>query len=177
MHALLLFTALLSSVALAAENQVSYGGSGCPEGSATVSFDAAGNLELKVSTFRIDNVPLRLACAIAWPVAPPAGYALAAPGAEVKGELLLEPSVQSTFNAEIFFSGTQSTPFTLTTKTPGSQNITYLIPAPSTTLSCDAPGILRMNTSIQLQGQSGEKSEFGINTIRLNKAQLVPCKK
>ncbi len=156
----------------------SYGGTGCPSGSAALSFDQQGNLEINFEEYRLQarsGGAQRSSCNIAWPVSAPAGYALDLGTAKANGYLLSRENTTARFNAENFASGSRGPLFGHVVTRPHDGILNFQLPAHHRT-SCGQDAIIRLNTSIELESRGqGEDSFLEIQKIVIEKPRLIRC--
>ena len=114
--------ALLTALAAAAPkdapepislSNIAYGGTGCPQGTATITLDAGG-LGLRFRNFHVaigPNTPLdnsRKFCQVNLGIVVPAGYRWAVQKDDFSGAVSLDSGVTATLSTDVYFSGTQS---------------------------------------------------------------------
>lgn len=165
---------------------VSYGGTGCPAGSAGIiispdktsffiSFDrfiaeAGGN----------SGRPLdRKSCALAIPVTIPAGYSLSLIPAGIKGFVSLPAGGEGEVNVESFFAGAQGPRLTKTFQGPLEKDFSLTFPdseESSTYSPCGGTTNLRVNTSVLVKASEGGQNAVIIIDNPDNQGQLFLIK-
>lgn len=135
----------------------SYGGTGCPAGTALVSLSRGGNnLSLRFTRYRVvagkGNDFDRQACSLSVPIAVPAGKTLSVVGADYHGYTKLPAGASATFSVEYFTPGTRGQVVDRTVQGPSSGAVTFSDRGTPLTTACGADTILRINTSLRVTG-------------------------
>lgn len=147
----LLFLMNPSTPILASNNDITYGGDGCPAGTAVIEQTKDGNISLTLSSFAIENLNLRIArkaCNIAIPMSVPAGMSLKFGPVILEGEYDLGNNVESRVDVEAFFAGTTSVKISDVRSGPLAASFYREILPDFVWSPCGRDTILRLNTSI-----------------------------
>lgn len=140
----------------------SYGGNGCPAGSASASVTPDGKaITLLFDDYLVEaggdnrNV-VRKSCNISIPVHVPNGFSVSLIDADYRGFVDLPRGAQARLNSEYFFAGTRGPRFEHRFRGPYSNNYTKthrLAATASVWSRCGADVNLRANTSMMARGR------------------------
>lgn len=159
---------------------VGYGGTGCPDGTATIitSPDRL-SASLVLSDYSVgDNGRAldRATCAIAVPVDVPEGMQVAVQFAAVRGHVTLPAGLDATLSVEAFTAGDTGPVKDTELTGPIDRSLLSLTAIPNADLSWSACGAdinLRLNTSLRTRGDQSAKAE--IRVINLYRLATRPC--
>lgn len=181
--ALLVLAASLSATAQIHLGQPSYGGNGCPQGTAAVAVTEDGKtLSVLFDRFiaeagnttgrRID----RASCNLRIPVSIPAGFSVAIIQSDYRGFTAVPGGgASATFNAEQFFAGQARGPKT-TKKFVGPRNDDFLISAPVVATAwsqCGGDAILAVNTSATAMSNSAmQQTMIAVDSLDINQQDV-----
>ncbi len=156
-----------------------YGGEGCPAGTARITTDDDGwhfildSYELAANATGLT----RKSCNIAIPIDAAAGYSMSFGPLKIRGDYDLKSGSVATLESESFFSGTAAPVYrnTFSGESNGAININTV---PLTTwTSCGSSAILRLNFSVLLKTNkaSDSSSALKIEEITIGKPRLKRC--
>ena len=180
---LLLTSSLAANVAYAddiALGQPGYGGSGCPDGSVSVTLSPdAKSLSLLYDQYQVSVGGTtgksfdRKSCNVAIPVHVPQGRSVSVLAVDYRGFNQLPARATSQFNVEYFFAGGQGPAFRRTFRGPVEAD--YLISNSLTadTLvwsGCGADVNLRTNSSMRVSTAGGQEALATVDTEDVNAA-------
>ena len=126
----------------------SYGGSGCPGGSASVTVSPDGQ-ELSVLFDQYSAQNNRKSCNLTIPIKVPSGYQISLFSSDFRG--YVAPRTTGTLRAEYFFAGERGPLFSKTIST-GEYNVQHQLMA-ETWSRCGDSVNMRANTSMIAKGQ------------------------
>lgn len=187
-------------------DDVSYGGTGCPEGTATISFDSENNLVVTPRDYsaslsgnkiflrkRIDEIvwPFTLSrrgyaawlsskdfarktCGIAWPFVGRPGLKINLGVATMSGFVNLDSSTKSRIAGENFLSGQRGPRVVSSIEGPKSTDFSLSI-APSGPGECGQSVIIRLNTSVELEGSAGKRADVTVDSITIAYPTFTKC--
>lgn len=163
--------ALASAPAVAEDavvlGQPAYGGSGCPDGTASIvmGFGAQAAIYLFDSYTVGDNGRAvdRKTCGLAIPVHVPAGMSVAVRNVAVRGVANLPEGLDATLNVELFSAGSSGEVNEIPLPGPGRTGYLRFVNVPDDKLvwsECGADINLRVNTSLRSRGDKDGKAEL-----------------
>jgi hypothetical protein len=159
-------------------------GSGCPNGSATITATTADSLTLSVPAYsaklggEADFTDRRRNCLLVFEVDVPVGYTYAVASASLSGSAALPAGVSGSATTQYSFAGASETvsltqPINGDTSkwtAPGVFPSASLVDAP-----CDAPSLLSFNTALLLTGESDAESTISLDPSVTLKFVLKKC--
>jgi hypothetical protein len=162
----------------------SYGGPGCPGGTASASLSAdRASLTVKFSQYQVAAGGSsgksfdRKACGLSIPVSVPKGYAVAVVGVDFAGYTNLPAGATASFKLEEFIPGGQGPVFSRDIKGPKKGRFTASSDDAATTWSaCGASVIMRTNTSLLVRASGGRAASASIRTQDVNTAIIYRLK-
>jgi hypothetical protein len=174
---MLVLGALAPAAALAQSGirvgEPSYGGTGCPAGSASVTMTPDGtSLSILFDQYVVEaggetrRTLDRKSCNVAIPVHVPQGYSVAVIGVDYRGYNFLPRGARSDFNVEYFFAGALGPRFARSFQGPIDSDYLIsntLIASAVTWSPCGQDVILRTNTS--LRAQTNARREQTLATV------------
>lgn len=177
----LLFAVVVTHIVTHAHSiEVTYGGTGCPEGSALVEIDESGTITLKPSEYVItlNQGMKRKSCnlAIAVDEHVPGNYSVGFDEIHLTGSLDLKEHAGSILTGEAFLAGFRGYKFRDIKNGPLSESIVKQV-TPNTNWSpCSESAILRLNTSLLLHADSADAqpSSIQVDDIKI-KFATKPC--
>jgi hypothetical protein len=147
--------------------QPGYGGSGCPDGTAStvLGFGAQAAIYLFDDYAVGDNGRAvdRKTCAIAIPVHVPAGMSVAVRNVAVRGVADLPDGLDATLNVELFSAGSIGEVNEIPLPGPGKTGYLRFVTVPDDQLKWSGCGDdinLRINTSLRTRGDKAAKAEL-----------------
>lgn len=155
--------------------EVTYGGTGCPDGSALVEIDELGAITLKTSEYGIslDQGMRRKSCNLVISFNEPIGdYSVGFDEIHLTGSLDIKEHAGSILTGEAFLAGFRGYKFRDIKNGPLSESIVKLV-APNTNWSpCGKSAMLRLNTSLLLHADllDAEPSSIQIDEIKIKLA-------
>ena len=160
--------------------EIGYGGSGCPDGTATiVTNDARTSATLSLSDYSVGDANRSLdrkTCGLAIPTSVPAGVAVAIRGIAVIGTVDLPEGIEATLGLEAFVAGDTGEPADLTLTGPRKGTWYHTIVVPWDKLvwtGCGDDSNLRVNTSLRTSGRKDAK--VTIDTVTLYRFATKAC--
>ena len=170
-------TAFADDIAL---GEPGYGGTGCPDGSASVTLSPdAKSLSILFDEYYVEaggatNKSLdRKSCNIAIPVHVPQGLSVSILTIDYRGFNSLPSGARSVFNVEYFFAGQRGPRFSKTFRGELDQDylITHKLPATALVWSaCGADVNLRTNSSIRVQTRQNKEALATVDSEDINAA-------
>lgn len=148
--------------------RATYGGSGCPNGSAAVALAPdAKSLSILFDEFSVEagqrKRTARKTCNIAIPVHVPGGYSVSIFKIDYRGFNSLPYGAYSRFNVEYFFAGSQGPRYSKTFRGRMEQEYTLrntLAARALTWSACGRDVILRANTSMMVRTNTRRQEAF-----------------
>jgi hypothetical protein len=160
--------------------EIGYGGSGCPDSTATiVTNDARTSALLSLSDYTVGDANRSLdrkTCALAVPTSVPDGVAVAIRGVAVIGSVELPEGLEATLGLEAFVTGEvgEVTELTLTGLRAGNWQRTIVIPWDKLVWTgCGDDNNLRVNTSLRTRGK--ENAKVTVDTVTLFRLATKAC--
>lgn len=162
------------------QQDIAYGGDGCPEGTAQISYQENGSIVLSLDSYeshlQSGHVD-RKSCNIAMPISVPEGYVMKPGKITLVGSYDLKSGTRGNLDADIFFAGSRGNNVSKTINGNDVGEI-YLEVRPDYLLSaCGKDVILRLNSSAVISSQKdiNQTSILKINNIIIDKYQLRRC--
>jgi len=158
--------------------EVGFGGTGCPDGTAIIIMSPdKQSASLVFTDYAVgDNGRAvdRKTCAIAVPIAVPAGTSVAIQAVAVRGEANLPADIDGTLSVEAFFAGTTG-PVEETALTGDGNFAAFTRPAEADLQwsACGTDVNLRVNTSLRTRGDGEAKAL--VRAINLFRLVSKPC--
>ena len=160
--------------------EIGYGGSGCPDGTATiVTNDARTSATLSLSDYSVGDANRSLdrkTCALAIPAEVPAGVAVAIRGISIIGTTDLPDGIEATLGFEAFVAGDtgETSDLTLTGPRTGHWYRTIVVPWDKLVWTgCGVDSNLRVNTSLRTRGK--ENAKVTVDTVTLFRLATKAC--
>ncbi|WP_020559690.1 DUF4360 domain-containing protein [Thiofilum flexile] len=145
----------------------SYGGSGCPAGSASASISPDGSaLSILFDSFTVEaggsNARVgRKSCNLSIPVRVPNGFSVSLIDADYRGFVDVPRGSMARLDTEYFFAGTQGPKFTTTFTGPYSNSYTKshnLIATSNIWSACGASVNLRVNSGMMVRARGSSEA-------------------
>ena len=168
----------------------SYGGTGCPDGSASVSLsDDQKSLSILFDNFvaeaggSTNKAMDRKVCNVAIPVHVPNGISVSILAIDYRGFYDVPKNGKATFGVEYFFAGVRGPSFTKNFSGPASSDYTVTNKLGVNALvwsACGADVILRTNPSIRVQTSQNKEATATVDSEDVNasivyKLQFQKC--
>jgi hypothetical protein len=178
----------LSAPALAAPalklGKPSYGGPGCPGGTASAAVTGGGaQLTVKFSQYQVAAGGSsgksfdRKACGLSIPVTVPAGYSVAVVAVDFAGYTNLPSGSTATFKLEEFLPGGQGPVFSSDIKGPKKGKFTASSAAAATVWSaCGTSVTMRTNTNLLVKASGGKAASASIRSQDVSTAIVYRLK-
>jgi hypothetical protein len=157
-----------------------YGGTGCPDGSASVTLsEDAKSLSILFDSFVVEvggatNKSIdRKVCNVAIPVHVPQGISVSVLAIDYRGFNDIPTGAKSTFGVEYFFAGVKGPTFTKNFNGPVSDDYTITNKLQASALvwsACGADVILRTNPSIRVQTKQNKEAFATVDSEDVNAA-------
>ena len=155
-----------------------YGGTGCPQGTASVVVSPdAHSLSILYDQYFTEVGPgttlARRSCNLAIPLHVPSGFSVSIIGIHYRGFNFLEPGASSTFRVEYFFAGGQGPVFTRNFAGPVLDDFLIhndLGVAALVWSACGQDVILRTNSSIVVQQAGGANGLVSVDSEDVDSA-------
>ena len=157
-----------------------YGGTGCPDGSASVTLsDDQKSLSILFDSFVVEaggttgKTLDRKVCNVAIPVHVPQGLSVSVLAIDYRGFNEIPAGAKSTFGVEYFFAGVRGPSFSKNFSGPVSADYTITNNLTAQALvwsACGADVILRTNPSIRVQTTQNKEAMATVNSEDVNAA-------
>ncbi|MBK8083828.1 MAG: DUF4360 domain-containing protein [Devosia sp.] len=147
----------------------SYGGPGCPAGTASVVMSGS-TISLRFDRYQVAAGGStgksfdRKACSVSIPVTVPAGQAVAVVGIDYAGYNNLPAGTSSTFKVEQFLAGGRGPVFTKTVSGPTRGKFAVSSDAALSWSGCGGGVTLRTNTSLIVKASGGKAASASVRT-------------
>lgn len=153
-----------------------YGGTGCPSGTADVALSGQ-TLSILYSAFQAEAGGARTfdrkSCNLAIPVNVPNGLSVSVVSVDYRGYNGLPAGANSVFRVEYFFAGGTGPVFNQTFAGPRQQDFTLrnnIVAAANVWSACGQDVILRTNASIRVTTSGGQQAMATVDTTDVNAA-------
>ncbi|MBL6988361.1 MAG: DUF4360 domain-containing protein [Bacteriovoracaceae bacterium] len=149
----------------------SYGGTGCPAGTASIGMSADGTVGIYTDEFTVEAGGAsgrsigRKSCNIAFPISVPQGFSVAMSNLALNGYVSLPSRATARLTAEMFFAGSRGPRFTKNYRGPydGDLNLnTSITPSALQWSRCGQDANMRANVSMMVRNQNRSTEAMAI---------------